>query len=395
MIMSSGDIQAQAEIISMLILKCELFKISTLREEYFIGNFKELFKVVKKCYEKNGNIVTPYLLDNFKDTNLLMDVISMSPTQNETTFRHLESYIIQSFKERQSKVICTKFMKNEIEYNIFQNELRNIEKNKVTTLKKLDKDILMNPLNSQENILKVTNFPKIARVLKPCEKDFIVIGGSTGGGKTAFALNLLNDLSKNYPCVYFNLEVAEEEIIKRLIAINTNIKIECLENFKQQIDNVKTRVDKGITELEKRKIYLKTQSMSLDSLKRELSSLNSDKHTIVFIDHMLLINISKSTGRYEKVTDIAIKLREFSIDFNITIIALCQLNRATNYNENSKPQLSSLKESGEIENSASKVMFLYYDKSKKYKMYIAKNRSGSLGEFNLNYDKTTQIIKEE
>ena len=44
------------------------------------------------------------------------------------------------------------------------------------------------------------------------EHDFMVISASgTGGGKTALALNMLSELSKHYQCVYFNMEMAEED----------------------------------------------------------------------------------------------------------------------------------------------------------------------------------------
>lgn len=392
--MINTNIQAQAEILSMLILNNDLFKISILKEEHFTKEFAEIFKVMKQCYKENNCIVTEYMFQKLKNVELFTQIIGIYVTSDESYYKRLESFVIQAYKNRITKETCIKFVNDTIDYDSFQNELIEIDKNKTSTLKKLDNETLLKTLNNQEKKLKLYFYPKIASTLKPCQHDFIVIGACTGGGKTAFALNLLNDLSRNYPCLYVNLEVAEEQIHNRMLAINSSIEIDKIERYSTQTQDIKDKVNASINELTSREIAVITQSISLDSLKHTISSLDRQKHTIVFIDHMLLINTSKSIGRYEKVTEIAIKLRQYSLDFNITIIALCQLNRETFYNENKKPKLSSLKESGEIENSASKVLFLYYDENSNYKLSIAKNRSGNIGEFYLNYNKPTQQIKE-
>ena len=51
----------------------------------------------------------------------------------------------------------------------------------------------------------------------------MLIYASTGGGKTALALNLLSNLSKHYPCIYFNMEMAEQTMYERLGSIQRGL----------------------------------------------------------------------------------------------------------------------------------------------------------------------------
>lgn len=51
-------------------------------------------------------------------------------------------------------------------------------------------------------------------------------------GKLALALNMLSELSKHYQCVYFNMEMAEEDIKERLVSIESSVPMETLERYK-------------------------------------------------------------------------------------------------------------------------------------------------------------------
>ena len=85
-------------------------------------------------------------------------------------------------------------------------------------------------------------------------------------------------------------------------------------------------------------------------------------------------------------------MRKLSLDYNVTIFALCQLNRK---NQEGLPKLSDLRDSGEVEQSASRVVFLYEEPNGDYKIIVAKNRGGMKGDFYIHYQKDTQEMWEE
>ena len=99
------------------------------------------------------------------------------------------------------------------------------------------------------------------------------------------------------------------------------------------------------------------------------------------------------------MTSIAKELRQICLEYDCTIIASSQMNRAA-YNAD-ELSLSMLKDTGELENSASKVILIYrkYEETKECLQQemiidVAKNRDGYTGLINVIYDKEKQIFTE-
>ena len=193
----------------------------------------------------------------------------------------------------------------------------------------------------------------------------------------------------------------ELTVYKRLTAINEGIEIQTLDNFKND-PKIKNIVSKGLKEITSRKpIFVFNTTYNISQMHQLIKKHSKDEHTIVVIDHVLLMDSSNRNKGYEKFTDIAKDLRKISRGENVTMIALSQMNhesKKTGY----KPSVSALKESGEFESSSSHVAFIYqrYDKDGKMiddsdELLVRKNRNGANGvDIPLSYDRTTQKIKE-
>lgn len=106
---------------------------------------------------------------------------------------------------------------------------------------------------------------------------------------------------------------------------------------------------------------------------------DQSRHFIVFIDHLGLISARGRTS-YEIATKVAKELRKISLDNNCTIIALCQLNRDSA--KENKPSLSMLRDSGEIEQSARKVMFVW-EENENYSICIEKMTAEEIDQYQL------------
>lgn len=236
------------------------------------------------------------------------------------------------------------------------------------------------------------DFIKFGAVSKIKEHDLVIVAGKTGTGKTGFALNLLNDLSKTYPCLYINIELSEDVIIQRMIAMNSNVTMDELENCYMLPQNKIDLIDRYADEKDKNtNIDIITGSKTINQIKNLIGSLDQDKHYIVFIDHIGRIK-GYGKGLYERTTNTVIELRNLSLDFNCTIIGLCQLSRESTKAD--KPSNDLLRDSGEIEQSARKVLFVWEEKNKEYNIYFTKNDSGALGRIPINYYKQTQKFTE-
>ena len=153
-----------------------------------------------------------------------------------------------------------------------------------------------------------------------------------------------------------------------------------------------------LDEIEERKIILINNSQSIEGIEKTISRIKDNRKLIVILDHIGLIN-GTGNSLYEKMTNIAKRIRGLCLDYNCTIFGLCQLSRESQKEER-PPKLQDLRDSGEIEQSARKVILLHNKDSKKQvfvkdvDIYIAKNDDGSCLVKNFKFDTKKQKFLE-
>lgn len=118
---------------------------------------------------------------------------------------------------------------------------------------------------------------------------------------------------------------------------------------------------------------------------------NRDELDVLFIDYLQLV---KSSGRFgsreQEVAEISRTLKLLSLELEIPVVALCQLNRNATRNE---PTLADLRESGAIEQDADNVIFLYQEEGQEEEKTptviakVAKQRTGDVGKIKLRFNK--------
>lgn len=251
---------------------------------------------------------------------------------------------------------------------------------------------------ADDKILELEHFPEFSKTARIKLHDSVVLAADTGGGKSSLALNFLNDLNKDYPCIYINLEMDTVTILRRLAAIQSGLKIDRIAGYKNDSQTADA-VNIALKEITGRKTLQVVQDeYYLEDLERLIANSTAyrEESTIVFIDHSLLVRTKQHTGnRYERFTEVSERLRQISLKYNIILFVLLQQNRAGKAEEEAEPKNSSLKESGSWENDATLIMFLWWDpKAQRKKIIITKNRNGGCGRFILNYWKETQTYRE-
>ena len=112
---------------------------------------------------------------------------------------------------------------------------------------------------------------------------------------------------------------------------------------------------------------------------------------------MGLLSIDNKKSLYEQTTAVAKELRQMCLEYDCTIISASQLNRE-NY-KSEKASIYMLKDSGELENSASRIILLYKkdkdDKNSNMIVDLAKNRDGRQDvTVEMEYDRPKQIFRE-
>lgn len=384
----------QDDLIGMFLVKPQLLDLTILKPSYFDKKHRDIFTAIKKSYKENKTII---LEDILAVKGIDVDLVIACSTSTATTalFEQYQDYAIKEYKKKALLATAKKLQNEEITIDEFYKDTNNFASLGSYSSTRLTKELLKGSITKHKNNIKFTRFTILEKKLNLKENDFVILAGATGVGKSGIAINLLDDLSHNYPCVYFNFEMVEEELYQRLISINSKLNQKMLESYETLPQKNMSVVNDAIDDISKRHIDIINHSSTLDKLRSFIMSYKSDKHFIVFVDHVGLIGV-RAKNSYEKMTEVAKELRKMSLDNNCTIIGLCQLNREATKNAK-QPNLSMLRDSGELEQSASKVIFVWKnekDCAEDYYLVIEKNRSGPKSIIPIGYNKDNQVAYE-
>lgn len=347
--------------IDTLSITKEYLKDFTVQGEKY--NFKYIFERIEQIHKENrdNELLLELVNDELIGKDKLVQLVNGNTFEKLASIKEMERIIIQAHKEDLLKEAYNKLKNGECDINKYAETVKQINQLGTVKQENITEEDLKKCLNSDNKTIKGLGLPRLEACLKMKEHDFMVISASgTGGGKTALALNMLSELSKHYQCVYFNMEMAEEDIKERLISIQSAVPMKTLERYKYITDKeLKNKIDEAMKEIgERKRIDIHTGAKSLEAIKATINRMNPEEHIIVFIDHIGMIRGFSRSSLYEKTTEIAKTLRAMALNHNITMIALSQVSRQQNQQgntrnrENEAPTLSRLKESGEIENSA-------------------------------------------
>ena len=384
----------QDDLIGMFLVKPQLLDLTILKPSYFDKKHRDIFTAIKKSYKENKTIILEDILA-VKEIDVDLVIACSTSTATTALFEQYQDYAVKEYKKKALLATAKKLQNDEITIDEFYKDTNNFASLGSYSSTRLTKELLKGSITKHKNNIKFTRFSNLEKKLNLKENDFVILAGATGVGKSGIAINLLDDLSRNYPCVYFNFEMVEEELYQRLISINSKLNQKMLEQYETLPQKNMNVVNSAIDDISKRHIDIINHSSTLDKLRSFIMSYKSDKHFIVFVDHVGLIGV-RAKNSYEKMTEVAKELRKMSLDNNCTIIGLCQLNREATKNAK-QPNLSMLRDSGELEQSASKVIFVWKnekDCAEDYYLVIEKNRSGPKSIIPIGYNKDNQVAYE-
>lgn len=173
------------------------------------------------------------------------------------------------------------------------------------------------------------------------------------------------------------------QIIQKILAKTSGINSRKIRNGSVSESEI-AKISEAISKLSELYFNILTKCHTIQQIEIEARRLkNQDKLDLLVIDYLQLIrNSGKFYNREQEVSDISRTLKLLSLELDIPIIALCQLNRNANRNE---PTLADLRESGAIEQDADNVIFLYpnSDDENLVTVDLQKQRAGNIGKTNL------------
>jgi replicative DNA helicase len=227
------------------------------------------------------------------------------------------------------------------------------------------------------------------------KSNLIVLAARPSMGKSALVANMAENvaLKSEKPVALFSLEMSETELAQRFIASQARMSGDKLRKG-QVARNDWPKVIKACEALEKAPLWIDDSSdIDILELRAKARRLHAREKArgglgLVIVDYLQLMRPDRmNESRVEQVGQISRGLKILARELNVPVLAVSQLNRAAEQRPDKRPLLSDLRESGQIEQDADLVMFIYRDEYYNKEtddpgtaeISIAKHRNGPAG----------------
>ena len=254
----------------------------------------------------------------------------------------------------------------------------------------------------------VTGHADVDRLTSGFEpKDLIVIAGRPSMGKTSFCLDIIGAIAcgaQRAPSAMFSLEMPQEQIRQKFIASQSRISTTELRNPKHFTEAHWDKVNAALATYDAAaKIHIADSGVrNVMDIEAQIARMNPAP-AIVFIDHLgYLEAVGKTENRVQAVGQITRDLKALAKKLDVPMVLLCQLSRGVESRSDKRPMMSDLRESGDIEQNADQILFLYRDdyynqaseRPGECEIILAKNRLGETGTARLGFLRSIGVFYE-
>ena len=191
--------------------------------------------------------------------------------------------------------------------------------------------------------------------------ELIIVAGRPSMGKSAFAGNVITNVCSmpGKAAILFTLEMGRDDITDRLIS-SFGIKYHRIRNgwLKEQDWPEMTR---AASKLHGMRLFIDdTPAVSLKDVRAKAKRQKKEGLDLVVIDYLQLMSMSDpKANRVQGIGEISRGLKQLARELEIPIMLLSQLNRAVDSRPDTRPMMSDLRDSGEIEQDADVILFPY------------------------------------
>ena len=240
--------------------------------------------------------------------------------------------------------------------------------------------------------------------------DLVVVAGRPSMGKTAFAMNVIENIAisatDKKTVAVFSLEMTVEQILTRMVSSYGKIDAQKIKNGALD-DREWNLFNHTVSQLDKGNIII-DETPAITPLEIRAKSRRIKRQypdlALVMIDYLQLMTVhGNSENRTQELSQISRSLKALARELDVPIIALSQLNRGVEARPKTSkgriPQMADLRESGAIEQDADMIAFIYRDEVYHDDSYsdpneigkadikLAKNRNGPIGTVTLSFQK--------
>lgn len=364
-------------------------------EDFTILACDKIYEVLFTWFINNKaidiNLLPQELKDSISDPfNYIRECMMLAPTTNNVVLhahvihnaakeRRFQSEVMDCFNKYSGDDLATEILKTSQDY--LKDGIG--ETKTLFDIVNQTLDNLSKPLGLRIN----TGFPRLDGILKGMrEGNLIIIGARPSVGKTAFALDLAVSAAKQgHKTLFYSMEMTSEELVQRLLSTYSGVQLSQIIDGQMDDNELLEYVQAGAQISGLPVLIEDASNVTVETIRTK--AIEEQDIKIIFVDYIGLLQSTKNyQNRNYELGAMSRDLKNLAMELKIPIVVLAQLNR--NVNSDQEPNLSDLRDSGELEQNANKVIFLWnIDEEEGIRgVKVAKNRNGKIGTVQMNFD---------
>ncbi|MEK3955337.1 replicative DNA helicase [Psychrobacillus sp. FSL K6-1464] len=404
---------AEKSILGTMLKENYLIADSGIQAEYFNTQIhKNIFLGMQELVASNKSadyitLLTVKEPSELGGANYLLDLINF---ENSVKFEQYQTILSDHWREQKKSNILFQAQTENWELPAIQKALDDLqnqqngsnETNVKQKLVRMAERPYMKSFAKKGITTGLSDLDKMLNGFQPSELTILAARPSMGKTDTMNHFALGAGWAGYLPIV-FSLEMSEETEIDRLIATTGNYsRLKMREPFEFFTEEQKNKWIPTLTRLSEANIEIDDRAgltvAQIKSKARQLIKENPNKEPIIFIDYLQIIRGENPRDNQTQIIgQISWDLKQMAKEFKCPVVCLSQLSRAVEARQSKRPMMSDLRDSGNIEQDADVIAFLYredyYDKETEnpnmLEMIIAKHRNGPTGTVMAAYIKET------
>ena len=383
----------ERSILSSIVFEPQQFdelSVALKEDDFYLPAHQDIFKVMTLLMQKDQPIDEEFIkkeLIKIKkfDEQIMLEILSANPISNTKAYvdeikdKSLKRHLLTLTTEIKRVTVEEELPSAEV-VDIVEKKLYEItQDNQTSDFKdspKMTFDTMeyIKEMKARGNNILVgvdTGFHELNKMTTGFGKgDLVIIAARPAMGKTSFILNTVNSLiMQGKGVAFFSLEMPAEQLMLRLLSIQTSIPLQKL-RVGDMNDDQWSSLNGAVDKMNSAKLFVDDQgSININQLRSKLRKLKNQhpEIEIAVIDYLQIMSGVGNQDRHLQVSEMSRGLKMLARELNMPIVALSQLNRGLESRNDKRPMLSDIRESGSIEQDADIILFVYRDDIYLYK----------------------------
>lgn len=404
--------EAEVSVLGSVLLEGELFETLHVEEDHFhYKAHRHIYRAMKQAADQDERIdlvvVTTYLGDRIEEIGGTAYLLKLSESVASTAnVGHHEHLIFEAYRMRKSSELARTYSAHPSEKRLGQliehlgylQHVGSMEAAKTISdyLLEITEEMVQKP---DAPVACTTSYSALDEMTGGLQRgDLIIVAARPSVGKTAFSLNLAAENCRNGgTSTFFSLEMGTKALLKRVISAEGSINGEKWRGMMfSTADYERAFHAIGVISEWRLAIFDDVQVLAgiRAAIRKRVYDDPEGRHLFV-IDYLQLM---RPGGRQERrdleIGEITRELKLLAVELDVPIVLLSQLSRGVEARKDKRPLMSDLRESGNIEQDADVIMFLYRDdyynresSEDTIDIIISKQRNGPVGTVELGFHK--------